>query len=120
MPPRDPKLPAPFDWTSYAREIGQRVRTVREARGLTQENLAHAAGMSRNQVQNLERNRTSAPGQPANPTVETIFRIAWALDITPDALTPTLDGPPVEHYGATLDRAWPSIEIELRERVAAR
>ena len=120
MPPRDPKLPAPFDWTAYAREIGLRVRTVREVRGLTQENLAHAAGISRNQVQNLERNRTSAPGQPANPTVETLFRIAWALGVTPDDLAPTLNGPPTADYARTLDRTWPTLELELRERVSAR
>lgn len=120
MPPRDPKLPAPFDWTAYAREIGLRVRTVREVRGLTQENLAHAAGISRNQVQNLERNRTSAPGQPANPTVETLFRIAWALDVAPAALLPLLDAPPVDGYRATLDTGWPRTEVELRGQVGAR
>jgi len=87
---------------------------------MTQEQLAETAGIERNQVQNIENNRTSVPGKPANPQLLNIYRLAHALDVTPDALLPSLDGPPRPGYGDRFDAAWPSIEIELIEHVRRR
>lgn len=90
-----------------------RVRAVREARGLTQEELAERAGLERNQVQNIERNRTSIKGNAANPQLLSAFRLAWALGVAPSRLLPQLTGPPVANYRATFDASWPSMEAEL-------
>jgi transcriptional regulator with XRE-family HTH domain len=55
---------------------------------MTQEQLAEAAGLHRNQVQNIENSRNNArdsqgrptPG-PGNPQLDTIWAIARALEI---------------------------------------
>lgn len=68
--------------------------------GLTQEELAERAGVSRNQVQNIERNRnnskdpeTGRPG-PANARLDTVFRLAAALEISvTDLIDPESGGP---------------------------
>lgn len=55
--------------------------------GLTQEQLAERTGISRNQIQNIERNRnnqkdpkTGLPG-PANARLDTVFLLAQALEL---------------------------------------
>ncbi|GAA2519426.1 helix-turn-helix domain-containing protein [Rarobacter incanus] len=111
---RGPKAEPLFDWTTYAREFGVRVRALREARELTQEQLAGLAGIERSQLQNIERNRTSAKGHPANPQLLNVFRLAWALQVPPAVLLPELDGPPQAHYGPVFDATWPTIEAQLR------
>lgn len=113
LSPRSPKPEPQFDWDAYANEVGVRLRAVREARGLTQEQLAGMAGLERNQVQNIERNRTSVKGRSANPQLQSVFRLAWALKVSPSKLLPQLAGPPVAHYRATFDAAWPTIEADL-------
>ncbi|WP_275579799.1 helix-turn-helix domain-containing protein [Nocardioides nitrophenolicus] len=76
----------PVDRREIAREFGDRVRTLRVTRGMTQEDLAGASGLSRNQVQNIEHARNNVldehgrPG-PANPTLETIWALAIALGV---------------------------------------
>ena len=59
----------------------------RETLGLTQDELAHRSGLSRNQVQNLENNRNNscdAEGQrgPANPRLDTLRSVASVLEIS--------------------------------------
>ncbi len=67
--------------------LGSKVRAVREARGMTQEQLADRAGISRNQVQNIEHSRnntrspdTGRPG-PGNARLDTVFRLAFSLEV---------------------------------------
>lgn len=72
---------------------------------MTQEQLAHLTGLSRNQIQNIERNRnnstdpqTGRPG-PGNARLETVFvlaealrvDVAWLLDTTTTVLIPPDD-----------------------------
>lgn len=99
-----PNREAPEDWPQLARELGQRVRQLREARRdvndrkLTQENLAHQAGIHRNHVQNIENARNNSRdehGRPGagNPGIATLLAIARALDVDlldllPDELLP--------------------------------
>lgn len=59
--------------------LGRNIRASREARGLTQEQLALEAGMKRSYVSELERGLR-------NPTVRAIGRLAAALQIEPSAL----------------------------------
>lgn len=60
--------------------IGQRVRTLRERRGWSQEQLGLHAGLSTNAVCRAEKDR-----QPRGQ-VETILRLAAALQVTPGQL----------------------------------
>src|SRR3712207_2777138 len=57
MEPKPQRRPDPFDV-----EVGARVRTIRRARGMSQEALASAAGITFQQIQKYERgaNRISA------------------------------------------------------------
>ncbi len=71
--------------------MGAKVRTLREEQGLTQEQLAHMAGISRNQIQNIEHsrnNRRDASGRPGpgNARLDTVFKLAFALEVAPTYL----------------------------------
>lgn len=74
------------EWDEVAVSFGERVRTLREKRRLTQEQLAELTGLSRNQVQNIERSRNNTrdpeTGRPGagNPRLKTVFLLAAALD----------------------------------------
>lgn len=77
----------PAAYLRAAELLGRRVEARRLALRLTQEQLAEAAGISRNQVQNIEKNRNNAkdpktgrPG-PGNARLDTVFRLATALDV---------------------------------------
>jgi transcriptional regulator with XRE-family HTH domain len=59
--------------------LGRNIRACREARGLTQEQLALDAGMKRSYVSELERGLR-------NPTVRALGRIALALNVEPGRL----------------------------------
>lgn len=63
---------------------GQRLREVRRQRGLSQERLAHQAGMSPATVARLERQRRPRCRH------RTLARLATALDVDPAAITPVL------------------------------
>lgn len=63
-----------------AKALGDRLIELRQARGLTQENVAQAAGISRNHYQLLE----SGLGQrgerkPANPRLSTLIALSEVL-----------------------------------------
>lgn len=62
--------------------VGLRIREVRTAKGLSQENLAEAAGLHPTFISNLERGYRV-------PTVPTLLRIAAGLGVAPGEL---LDG----------------------------
>ena len=55
------------------------VWSLRLTKGLTQQQLADAAGMKQPRIATIERDET-------NPTLETISRIAYALGVTADRL----------------------------------
>ncbi len=86
MPSREP----PDAYVRAARLLGEKVRALREERGLTQEQLAHQTGIARNQIQNIEHNRsntkdpqTGRPGR-GNARLDTLFLLAeeLAVDVT--------------------------------------
>lgn len=66
--------------------LGANVRHHRKLRGMTQEQLAHEAGMERSYVSDLERGQR-------NPTVRALGRLAVALAVEPKVLLsePTVD-----------------------------
>ncbi|HUQ70161.1 MAG TPA: helix-turn-helix transcriptional regulator [Planctomycetaceae bacterium] len=59
--------------------LGQILRETREQAGLTQEALAHAAGVDRSYISQLERDLKS-------PTVQMLFRLCHALGTRPSKL----------------------------------
>lgn len=68
-----------------ATRLGQTLRRLRSERGLSQETLAHRAGITKNQVQLLEAGRASGslakPGM-SNPRMATLSGLADALGVT--------------------------------------
>lgn len=83
---RVPARPARREYERAAELLGRKVYEVRTARELTQEQLAERAGLSRNQIQNIEHSRNNArredgrPG-PGNARLDTIFALAAALRV---------------------------------------
>lgn len=59
--------------------FGTELRLAREARGLSQENLAFMAGVHRTYVSLLERDQKS-------PTLSMLFRLCAALEVSPSEL----------------------------------
>ena len=66
---------------TFAERFGEKVRTLREGKGLSQEALAHAAGLHRTHISLIERGRRSV-------RLETIESLAVALDVQPSELMP--------------------------------
>lgn len=60
-------------------QVGSSIRRLRETRGLTQEHLAHSAGLATRHLQKIE------AGQ-VNVTLRTIGRLCLALEIEASAL----------------------------------
>jgi transcriptional regulator with XRE-family HTH domain len=96
----------------FTRRFGERLRGFRVALGLSQEELAHAAGLHRTHISLIERNRRSV-------RLETLGRLAKALRVEPSSLIPALIG--IEDQGkreqkgtchpdkARLDRLFPYV-----------
>jgi transcriptional regulator with XRE-family HTH domain len=83
-------------------ELGQRLRTMREERGLTQQDLARAAGIATDMVSRLENGHYTSPG------LRTLLRIAEGMGISVSALLP--DVPNAGHAAP---------EAALKARLAA-
>jgi transcriptional regulator with XRE-family HTH domain len=69
----------------FLRKLGKRIRLLRVDRELSQEQLAHAAGMSRNFVSSIERGRHGVD-------VVRLARLAIALGVSLPNLLPDLTG----------------------------
>ncbi|HEY1926625.1 MAG TPA: helix-turn-helix transcriptional regulator [Caulobacteraceae bacterium] len=61
------------------RLVGNHVRRLRIARGLSQEQLSESSGFSQQYISDLERGLR-------NPTVVTLFELSQALGVTPTDL----------------------------------
>lgn len=64
---------------SYLAALGQAVRSHRERRGLSQEQLAFEVELDRTYISGIERGIR-------NPTIATLLRVTDALDVTISAL----------------------------------
>lgn len=87
--------------------LGQRIKQLREASGKSQEDVAYAAGISRNHLQVIEMGLSDRTHRrPWNPHLSTLVALCKALDvnltsiITVDLFGPPDDGPTVEYTGA--------------------
>lgn len=74
-------------WPQYARELGASIQRYRVDRGLTQEQVAYAAGPTRYTFQKFEKGE-SMPETPANPSLRNVMAIAQVLGVTLDQLVP--------------------------------
>lgn len=77
----------PTTWDAYAREMGLLIQKARLDAGLTQEDLAHRAGMTRTHFQQIERGWWKRD-QPSNPSIKVLVRLAQVLQLKPEALLP--------------------------------
>lgn len=105
-----PATPETLD--KVAESLGEKVRRLRERHHLTQEQLAEKTGMSRNQIQNIERSRNNTrdpeSGRPGrgNPRLETIYHLADVLGVKPAVLIdPDIELPEWEPEDGPRDRA---------------
>lgn len=64
----------------FARELGLKLRRARLERGLSQEQVAHAAGISAFTYQKFEKGE-SRPGTPMNPRMTTLIALSEVLGI---------------------------------------
>ncbi|MDQ1131241.1 helix-turn-helix domain-containing protein [Microbacterium sp. SORGH_AS_0888] len=81
-------MPIPDDaWTRYAKELGLTLARARAGKGISQEYLAHAAGLSAFTYRKLEKGESN-PGTPANPRLRTLSALAAVLEIPLSTLLP--------------------------------
>ena len=71
--------------------LGLRLQRARIAKGLSQEALAHAAGISTYTYQKFEKGE-SCPGTPMNPRLRTLIALAVALDMQVEELVGGMSG----------------------------
>lgn len=67
--------------------LGQRIRALRESRGMTQKDLADAAGILSANVSQYERDVRR------NPKLDLILDLCTALEVTPGELLDGIDHP---------------------------
>jgi transcriptional regulator with XRE-family HTH domain len=79
-----PNLQQHADEVAVQELFGARVREVRQTRGLTQESLAHLAGLDRSYVGQVERGER-------NIALINIVKLALAMSITPAELLSVFD-----------------------------
>ncbi len=83
-----PVVRSSAEWDRYAVELGHSLKRHRSARGLSQEQLAYEAGLSRYSYQKFEKGE-SMPGSPANPSLRNVMALAQVLGVTLDDLLPS-------------------------------
>lgn len=76
--------PAP-EFEGFARVVGQRLQAARIAKGLSQERVAHLAGIAGFTYQKFEKGE-SRPGTPMNPRLTTLIALCQVLDLSLEKL----------------------------------
>lgn len=88
-----------------AERLGRRLRELREGIDMSQEQVAHAAGLNRNHYQLLESGLSDrAKNTPANPRLSTLVALCRVYGTTVPDLAIDLFGAPPGH---------PVIEVDL-------
>ena len=84
-------------WEQFARELGINLLRARQVKGLSQERVAHAAGLAAYTYQKFEKGE-SKPGAPMNPRLTTLIALSQVLEV------PLLDLLPAEVPDLTAGR----------------
>jgi transcriptional regulator with XRE-family HTH domain len=74
-------------WREYAVQLGVNLQAARHARGLSQEDVAYRARLTRYTYQKYERGE-SKPGQPVNLTIRTLLALTQVLQVDINELLP--------------------------------
>ncbi|MFT4286363.1 helix-turn-helix domain-containing protein [Nocardioides sp.] len=77
MPNRQSPEPT---WFDFARELGHNLKRARQRRGLSQERVAHLAGLASFTYQKYEKGE-SKPGTPMNPELKSLVALSQALEV---------------------------------------
>lgn len=75
------------EWAVYAQRLATALRRAREDAGLSQEQVAYRAGLTRYTYQKYEKGE-SRPGSPANPTLRTLLSLSQVLGLPLEKLIP--------------------------------
>lgn len=86
MPHRDDN--ADQEWAAYSQRLATSLRRARESAGLSQEQVAYRAGLTRYTYQKYEKGE-SRPGSPANPTLRTLLALCQVLGVGLERLVPS-------------------------------
>jgi transcriptional regulator with XRE-family HTH domain len=76
-----------ISWSVYARELGLNIARVRESKGMSQDQVAAGACLSRFTYWKLERGESN-PDTPANPSLRNVLAVAQSLDVELEDLLP--------------------------------
>jgi len=82
-----PRRQSTYTYETFARELGINLLRARQAKGWSQERVAHAAGLSGYTYQKFEKGE-SRPGSPMNPRLVTLLALASVLDTSVEELLP--------------------------------
>ena len=93
MPRRNDEIEA--EWSAYSQRFATSLRSARERAGLSQEDVAYRAGLTRYTYQKYEKGE-SRPGNPANPTLRTLLALSQVLEVPLVTLIPG-DAPDMRH-----------------------
>ena len=74
-------------WTDFARELGVRMLRARAEKQMSQEQVAHAAGLATFTYRKLEKGESN-PGTAANPRLRTLVALAEVLGAPLSELLP--------------------------------
>lgn len=75
------------EWREFAQALATRLRRLRLAASLSQEDVAYRAGLSRFIYQQYEKGE-SRLGTPSNPTLRSVLAIAQVFGVSVDELLP--------------------------------
>ncbi|KRA29755.1 hypothetical protein ASD81_22170 [Nocardioides sp. Root614] len=81
---------ADITWETYARELGHNLYRARMDRGLSQERVAHLAGLAGYTYQKFEKGE-SRPNTPMNPRLNTLLALSQVLQVPVVELLPDFD-----------------------------
>lgn len=79
---------APDPWNDFVRELGVRLLRARAGKKMSQEQVAHAAGLATFTYRKLEKGESN-PGTAANPRLRTLVALAEVLEVPLRDLLPT-------------------------------
>ena len=68
------------EWGLFVQRLATKLRQARDQAGLSQEEVAYRAGLTRYTYQKYEKGE-SRPGHPANPTLRTLLALAQVLGV---------------------------------------